>query len=223
MTRSLADLGRGSSWRFALGNRPAWADALLARRIAAAVLALLALVMFVRGDPGASRHAVVVAARDLAPGRLLTADDLRVDHHESRSLPSGSATETAPLLGATLTGAMRAGETFTDLRVVGPRLAAAAAGSADARIVPIRLADPAVADVLRAGDRVDVVGVEDAGGPGAAKPARTLATDAAVVLVTATGERRSGAERVVLVALGAEYATAVAGASLRTALTVVFH
>ncbi|MFD6391628.1 SAF domain-containing protein [Nocardia sp. NPDC060259] len=223
MTRSLADLGRGSSWRFALGNRPAWVDALLARRIAAAVLALLALVMFVRGDPGASRHAVVVAARDLAPGRLLTADDLRVDHHESRSLPSGSATETAPLLGATLTGAMRAGETFTDLRVVGPRLAAAAAGSADARIVPIRLADPAVADVLRAGDRVDVVGVEDAGGPGAAKPARTLATDAAVVLVTATGERRSGAERVVLVALGAEYATAVAGASLRTALTVVFH
>lgn len=223
MTRSLADLGRGSSWRFALGNRPAWADALLARRIAAAVLALLALAMFVRGDPGDSRRAVVVAARDLAPGRLLTADDLRVDHHESRSLPSGSATETAPLLGATLTGAMRAGETFTDLRVVGPRLAAAAVGSADARIVPIRLADSAVADVLRAGDRVDVVGVEDVGGPGATKPARTLATDAAVVLVTATGERRSGAERVVLVALGAEYATAVAGASLRTALTVVFH
>ena len=117
---------------------------------------------------------------------------------------------------------MHAGETFTDLRVVGPRLAAAAAGSADARIVPIRLADAAVADVLRAGDRVDVVGVEDAGGPGASKPARTLATDAAVVLVTATGDRR-GAERVVLLALDTEYATAVAGASLRTALTVVFH
>ncbi|MET9211887.1 MULTISPECIES: SAF domain-containing protein [unclassified Nocardia] len=223
MTRSLADLGRGSSWRFALGNRPAWADTLLARRIAAAVLALVALALFVRGDPGTTRDDVVVAARELAPGRLLTADDLRVDRHESRSLPSGSVTDPAVLLGATLTGAMRAGEAFTDLRVVGPRLAAAAAGSPEARIVPIRLADPAVAEVLRAGDRVDVVGVEDAGGPGASKPARTLATDAAVVLVTATGERRSGAERVVLVALDAEYATAVAGASLRTALTVVFH
>ncbi|MFD3505960.1 SAF domain-containing protein [Nocardia sp. NPDC058666] len=222
MTRSLADLGRGSSWRFVLGNRPAWADALLARRIAAAVLAVAAVVLFVRGDPGGARVAVVVAARDLAPGRLLTADDLRVDQHESRSLPTGSMRETAPLLGATLTGAMHAGETFTDLRIVGPRLAAAAAGSADARIVPIRLADAAVADVLRAGDRVDVVGVEDAGGPGATKPARTLATDAAVVLVTATGDRR-GAERVVLLALDTEYATAVAGASLRTALTVVFH
>ncbi|MFC4375636.1 SAF domain-containing protein [Nocardia halotolerans] len=223
MTRSLADLGRGSSWRFALGNRPAWADALLVRRIAAAVLAAVAVVLFVRGDPGGTRRPVVVAARDLAPGRLLTAEDLRVDQHESRALPAGAAADPAPLLGATLTGAMRAGETFTDLRVVGPRLAAAAAGSADARIVPIRLADPAVADVLRAGDRVDVVGVEDSGGPGASRPARTLATDAAVVLVTATGDRRSGAERVVLVALDTEYATAVAGASLRTALTVVFH
>lgn len=223
MTRSLADLGRGSSWRFALGNRPAWADALLARRVLAAALALTALALFVRGDPGEARREVVVAARELAPGRLLTAADLRVARYESRSLPSGSVADPAALVGATLTGAMRTGETFTDLRVVGPRLAAAAAGSADARIVPIRLADSAVAEVLRAGDRVDVVGVEDAGAPGASRPARTLATDAAVILVTATGERRSGAERVVLVALDAEYATVVAGASLRTALTVVFH
>ncbi|KAF0848737.1 SAF domain-containing protein [Nocardia caishijiensis] len=219
MTRSLADLGRGSSWRFALGNRPAWADALLARRIVAAALAVVAVVLFVRGDPGGARQSVVVAANDLAPGRVLTADDMRVDQHETRTLPTGFATDTAPLLGATLTGAMRAGETFTDLRVVGPRLAAAAAGTEDARIVPIRLADSAVAEVLRAGDRVDVVGVEDTGD--SAARARTLATDAAVVLVTASADRR--AERVVLVALATEYATAVAGASLRTALTVVFH
>ncbi|APE37210.1 flagellar biosynthesis protein FlgA [Nocardia mangyaensis] len=223
MTRSLADLGRGSSWRFALGNRPAWADALLVRRIAAAALALVALALFIRGDPGGARVAVVVAATDLAPGRLLTAADLRVDHYESRSLPTGFVVDTADLVGATLTGAMRSGETFTDLRVVGPRLAAAAAGSTDARIVPIRLADSAVAEVLRAGDRVDVIGVEDAGGPGATRPARTLATDAAVVLVTGHADRRAGTERVVLVALDGEYATAVAGASLRTALTVVFH
>ncbi|NKX91277.1 SAF domain-containing protein [Nocardia coubleae] len=221
MTRSLADLGRGSSWRFALGNRPAWADALLARRIVAAALAVVAVVLFVRGDPGGARQPVVVAAHDLSPGRVLTAEDVRVDQHETRTLPAGFATDTAPLLGATLTGAMRAGETFTDLRVVGPRLAAAAAGTDDARIVPIRLADSAVAEVLRAGDRVDVVGVDDAAGPGADAPARTLAKDAAVVLVTATSDRR--AERIVLVALATEYATAVAGASLRTALTVVFH
>ncbi|MGW5451768.1 SAF domain-containing protein [Nocardia sp. NPDC003979] len=219
MTRSLADLGRGSSWRFALGNRPAWADALLARRIVAAALAVVAVVLFVRGDPGGARQPVVVAAHDLSPGRVLTAEDVRVDQHETRTLPTGFATDTTPLLGATLTGAMRAGETFTDLRVVGPRLAAAAAGTEDARIVPIRLADSAVAEVLRAGDRVDVVGVEDTGD--SAARARTLATDAAVVLVTASADRR--AERVVLVALATEHATTVAGASLRTALTVVFH
>lgn len=223
MTRSLADLGRPSAWHSALGNRPAWADALLARRVAAAALALVALALFVRGDPGGDRRPVVVAAADLTPGTLLSISDLRTDQHEIRSLPSGFVADASELIGATLTGAMRSGETFTDLRVVGPRLAAAAAGSADARIVPIRLADSAVAEVLRAGDRVDVVGVEDAGAPGASRPARTLATDAAVVLVTGTGDRRAGAERVVLVALGAEHATAVAGASLRTALTVVFH
>src|SRR5690606_33762755 len=109
------------------------------RRVLAGLLAVTALALFVRGDPGAQRHDVVVAARDLAPGRLLTAEDLRVDQHESRALPSGALTETTPLLGATLTGAMRAGEPFTDLRVVGPRLAEVAAGSAEARIVPIRL------------------------------------------------------------------------------------
>ncbi|MGW5144157.1 flagellar biosynthesis protein FlgA, partial [Nocardia beijingensis] len=101
-------------------------------------------------------------------------------------------------------------------------LAAAAAGAREARIVPVRLADTAVADILRAGDRVDVIGAEDMGGAGA-RPARTLAADAAVVLVSGAGTGRAATERVVLVAMDAEHATAVAGASLRTALTVVFH
>ncbi len=107
---------------------------------------------------------------------------------------------------------------FTDLRVVGPRLAAVATGARDARIVPIRLADNAVAEILRAGDRVDVIGGEEQG----ARPARSLATDAAVVL-SGPGDGRGAKERVVLVAMDAEHATVVAAASLHTALTVVFH
>ncbi|WP_043657526.1 SAF domain-containing protein [Nocardia thailandica] len=223
MTRSLADLGRGGGWRAALHNRPSWADTVVLRRALAALLALAAVALFLRDDPAGARRDVVVAARDLTPGRLLAADDLRVVAHPAAALPPGAVTDTGALVGATLTTAMRPGEVFTDLRVVGPRLAAAAAGTEDARIVPIRLADSAVAEVLRGGDRVDVVGVEDAGSPGGAKPARTLAADAAVVLVITPGGQRPGAERVVLVAMAAEHATAVAGASLRTALTVVFH
>ncbi|MEU2034803.1 SAF domain-containing protein [Nocardia amamiensis] len=221
MTRALADLGRGG-WNPSGWERPPWADAVLVRRILAAVLAVLAAVLFVRGDPGTESTMVVIAARDLAPGRLLEPGDLRSAPREAGTLPAGAVTDPAVLVGATLTGAIRQGEVFTDLRVVGPRLAAAATGARDARIVPIRLADTAVADILRAGDRVDVIGAEESNAPGA-RPARTLATDAAVILVSRAGAERGTAERVVLVAMDAEHAATVAGASLRTALTVVFH
>ncbi|MEV6430903.1 SAF domain-containing protein [Nocardia sp. NPDC051463] len=221
MTRSLGDLGHDGALRFALWNRPPWADGLLARRLLAVVLTALAAGLFIRGDPGAERTPIVVAGRDLPPGHLIQADDLRSVAHESGALPTGVVTDSAALVGATLTAAMRTGEIFTDLRIVGPRLAAVATGGRDARIVPIRLADTAVAEILRAGDRVDVVGAEEQTGP-AARPARTLATDAAVVLVAGPGDRR-GQERIVLVAMDAERATTVAAASLRTALTVVFH
>ena len=186
-TRSFADLGRGDSLRSVIWNRPPWADALLARRLLAAALTALAIVLLLRGDPGSARTEIVVAGRDLPPGHLLEATDLRAIRLESGTLPAGAVDDIAVLVGATLTGAMRAGEVFTDLRVVGPRLAAVATGTGDARIVPIRLADTAVAEILRAGDR------------------------------------RGAPERVVLVAMDAEHATAVAAASLRTALTVVFH
>ncbi|WP_228780710.1 SAF domain-containing protein [Nocardia cyriacigeorgica] len=216
-------LGRGETLREALWNRPPWADGLLARRVLAAVLTVLAVVLLLRGDPDTHRASVVVASRDLPPGHLLTTADLRVVDRESGALPGGAAHDPAPLIGATLTGAMRTGEILTDLRVIGPRLAAVAGGAPDARIVPIRLADTAVADILRAGDRVDVIAADES--ERATRPARTLATDAAVVLISGTagsGPTRS-ADRVVLVAMGAENAAAVAAASLSTALTVVFH
>ncbi|MEU7631519.1 SAF domain-containing protein [Nocardia sp. NPDC049220] len=220
MTRTLATLGRGG-WD-SVWQRPPWADAVLGRRLLAAAFAVLAAFLFFRGDPGAERTTIVLADRDLAPGHLLAAGDLRSAPREAGTLPAGVVADPAALVGATLTGAMREGEVFTDLRVVGPRLAAAASGTRDARIVPIRLADTAVAEILRAGDRVDVVGAEETAGPGT-RPARTLATDAAVILVAGPGDGRGDAERIVLVAMDAERATAVAVASLRTALTVVFH
>ncbi|MGW0050686.1 SAF domain-containing protein [Nocardia cyriacigeorgica] len=216
-------LGRGETLREALWNRPPWADELLARRVLAAVLTVLAVVLLLRGDPDTHRASVVVASRDLPPGHLLTTADLRVVDRESGALPGGAAHDPAPLIGATLTGAMRTGEILTDLRVIGPRLAAVAGGAPDARIVPIRLADTAVADILRAGDRVDVIAADES--DRATRPARTLATDAAVVLISGSpgsGPTKS-ADRVVLVAMGAENAAAVAAASLSTALTVVFH
>ncbi|WP_249359495.1 SAF domain-containing protein [Nocardia cyriacigeorgica] len=216
-------LGRGETLREAFWNRPPWADGLLARRALAAVLAGAAVVLLLRGDPDADRASVVVAARDLPPGHLLTPADLRIADRESGALPGGAVRDPAPLIGATVTGAMSTGEILTDLRVIGPRLAAVAGGAPDARIVPLRLADTAVADILRAGDRVDVIAADES--DRATRPARTLATDAAVVLISGSpgASPARSADRVVLVAMGAENAAAVAAASLSTALTVVFH
>ncbi|MEU8896314.1 SAF domain-containing protein [Nocardia sp. NPDC048505] len=215
--KSRTDLGRENPLRAVLDNRPPWLDLLLVRRLLAAALAVLAVVLYLRGDPDSRAAEVVVARHDLAPGRLLTADDLGTAPHAAGTLPAGAVQDSAELLGTTLTGAMRAGEVFTDLRVLGPRLAAVAAGATDARIVPVRLADTAVAELLRPGDRVDVVG-------GAAEgPAQVLAKDAAVVLVSRPADRRGQSEPVLLVALAAQHAIAVAAASLHSTLTVVLR
>lgn len=224
--------------------RPPWADAVLLRRLVAIALLALAVGLALRGDPATRRTEVMVAARDLPPGHILGGDDLLPVAHETGSLPEGFARSPDSLVGATLTGAIHSGEILTDVRVVGPRLAAVATGSPDARIVPIRLADNAVAAVLRAGDRVDVVSAEEGSVPGSrptdstggrptdsvgghatdpTRLARTLASDAAVILVSGREGPRDSGERVVLVALDAKHATAVAAASLRTALTVVLH
>ncbi|MFD6350895.1 SAF domain-containing protein [Nocardia tengchongensis] len=202
-------------------SRLAWADTVLLRRAGAVALLVAAGFLAVRADPAAGRTPVLVAARELAPGQVLGDDDVRPAAREAATLPAGAIRDAARLRGATLAAALTEGEIITDVRVLGPRLAAVAAHSPDARIVPIRLADNAVAEILRTGDRVDLVAGEDSGGNG--RPARLLAADAAVVLVPGADGSRGRTDRVVLVALDSRRATQVAAASLRTALTVVFH
>ncbi|WP_019932798.1 SAF domain-containing protein [Nocardia sp. BMG111209] len=186
----------------------------------AVVFAALAVVLAVRGDPATGHVEIVVAAHDLPPGHRIAAADVVRAARPADTLPEGAIRDVAAVLGSTLGTAVRAGEVLTDLRVVGPRLAAAAAGTAEARIVAIRPADAAVADVLRPGDRVDVIAAAEDGEPRAGPPPRPLATDAAVVLVT-TGDGGRGRERMVLLALDAAHAPAVAAASLRTAVALI--
>ncbi|WP_068277568.1 Flp pilus assembly protein CpaB [Aldersonia kunmingensis] len=206
---------------------PGWAHTVLARRILAAALALLAVAVAFRGDPDKRGVDIVVAAHDLPSGQLLGPDDVRIIELDAGSLPDGVLRTPDSAVGRTLAGAARAGEPITDVRVLGARLAELSGGTSDARIVPIRLADRGVAELLREGDRVDVVTATESDGPSDDRDdgetaARTLARDAAVVLVSDTGGGRD-AERIVMVALPAEQAASVAAASLSSALTVVFH
>jgi Flp pilus assembly protein CpaB len=200
--------------------RPDYTRTVMARRVAAGGLVILAAVAALRPDPADRRSDVVVAAHDLSPGLPLSASDITVEKRSATTIPDGSQTAVDTLVGATLAGPARRGEILTDVRVLGSRLAGLSAGP-DARVVPLHLADAAVLDVLRPGDVVDVMGAADAGSD--AKP--TLVAASAVVVLVSPKQKAAGAgdDRVVLVALPASAAHSLAAATLVQTVTLTIH
>jgi Flp pilus assembly protein CpaB len=205
--------------------RPDWSRTVAARRVAAGALVVLAAAAAFRPDPNDERVDIVVAARDLAPGIELTAGDVRVESRSATTIPDGSQSDLAAVVGATLAGPTRRGEVLTDVRLLGSRLAESAAGP-NARIVPLHLDDTALLDLIRPGDVVDVLaaGAETGTDPGADARPQVVATEAVVVLVSEPPTRAGGgSDRVVLVALPAHAANEVAGAALVQTVTLTFH
>ena len=182
----------------------------------------LAAVLFAQDSIGDNRVRVVTAGRDLTPGTVLTSADVVVAQWDSALVPEGALLDTGNVDGQTLTGPVRAGELLTDVRLLGSRTATTALGT-EGRVVPVHLADAAVTELLREGDRVDVLTVEAREDPNAVPTARVLASGAVVVLVSADAGGTRARDRVVLLALPTEDATAVAAASLVSALTVTVH
>lgn len=197
---------------------------MLARRVAAGGLVVLAGGAALRSNPDGDRVDVVVASRDLTPGAALTPDDLRIEKRLAATVPDGSQANLAAVVGAMLASPTRRGEVLTDVRVLGSRLAESTAGPG-ARIVPLHLADSALIDLLRVGDVVDVLTAPATDTP-AGTPAVTkvVATDAVVVLVSAKQKvQAADSDRVVLVALPARVANTVAGSALGQAVTLTLH
>lgn len=200
--------------------RPDFTRTLLARRVAAGGLVILAAIAALRPDPDDRLSDVVVAAHDLSPGAALSADDVRIEKRSATMVPDGTQTTTDSVVGATLAGPARRGEVLTDARVLGSRLAGLTAGP-DARVVPLHLADAAVLDLIRPGDVVDIMGAADAATD--AKP--TLAASDAIVVLVSPKPKAAGAggERVVLVALPAAAAHSLAAATLVQTVTLTIH
>ena len=214
--------------RISASLRPDWSRTVLARRVAAGALVVLAGIAALRSDPDGDSTEVVVAARDLRPGAALSPDDVRLEKRSATSLHDGSQADLRAVVGSTLAGPTRRGEVLTDVRLLGSRLAEAAIGSKagpGARIVPLHLADGALIDLVRVGDVVDVLAAP-ATDPSATTPAVTkvVATDAVVVLVSAKPKvQAADSDRVVLVALPARVANTVAGSTLGQAVTLTLH
>jgi Flp pilus assembly protein CpaB len=206
--------------RISKSLRPDWTRTVLARRLAAGGLVMLAGIATLRSNPEGGRAEVVVAARDLSPGAALTPEDVRLEKRLATTVPDGSQGDLGVVVGSTLASPMRRGEVLTDVRLLGTRLAESTAGP-DARMVPLHLADNALIDLVRPGDVVDVLaasGTDSQAGP------RVMATDAVVVLVSAKPKAQAAdGDRVVLVALPARVANAVAGAALGQAVTLTLH
>ncbi|WP_154795515.1 SAF domain-containing protein [Occultella kanbiaonis] len=158
---------------------------------------------------------VLVVTGTLPAGSVLTAADLEV--RQVRDPPP----ETVPLaeaVGAPLTIGVSPGMPVVPTLLVGPGLAAAA--PADTVVVPIRLADPALAQLVRVGDLLDLyLAPVDSGGQvleselitsGALVLSRVDAQEADASLFAGTAPAATG---VVIAAVAAQDAARVSGAS----------
>lgn len=208
--------------RLTAALRPDWTRTLVARRIAAGALVVLAALVAVRSDPRGDHIDVVVATGDLTPGQALADGDVRIERRPAATVPEGAADDATAVVGKTLAGPTRRGEVITDVRLLGPRLAETAVGP-NARIVPLHLADAALLDLVRPGDVVDVLAAPDTDPTSENSRPRVVAGEAVVVLVSEEQDGPGAGDRVVLVALPAHEANDVAGAALTQTVTLTFH
>jgi Flp pilus assembly protein CpaB len=194
-----------------------WPRWLALRRITAAVLVLLAAALALLPPDDRDTTPTVpmlVAAHDLPPGVTLHATDVKVSRLPARLRPPAALTALTQVTGRVLAGATTTGEPLTRARLVGPENSRLTTGDPAAAAVPFRLADPAVADLLTPGIRVDVVTIAaDNTDP------VVLATNATVLTIHQATEDSS----LVVIALPQEEATQVAAAALNQPVAVTLR
>lgn len=101
--------------------------------------------------------AVLVAARDLPAGTTLATDDLVGVGYRPGTAPDGAVVDVGAAAGRLLAAPLSSGEPLTAVRLVGADLADAQPGR---RAVPLRLPDPGMVALLRAGDVIDLVATD---------------------------------------------------------------
>lgn len=144
---------------------------------------------------------VVIAASDLSAGHQLTRADLDVVRWPAELRPAGVRGDPAMLTGRRLAGPIGHGEPITDTRLIGADLAA----GLPRRLVAaaVSLGDGHAIDLVRPGERVDLLEADRPVDPLAGPPIRTgdvvdVATHVSVLAVLPATES-SDAELVVAV------------------------
>ncbi|WP_372728089.1 SAF domain-containing protein [Nocardioides sp.] len=197
-------------------TRPLRRAVLRRRRLLAAVLAAVTVGsgLQVAAGPAPRGVPVLVAARDLPGGQLVAPDDLQEVEFRAESVPGGLAPDP---VGRVLAGPMRRGEPLTDVRLVGPGLTAGHAGLV---ALPVRLPDAAMVELLRVGDRIDLLATDPRGAQ-----AEVVARDLPVLALperAGAGGVDTLAGRIVVLGATDSATTAIAAAAVKTVLTVSF-
>ena len=157
---------------------------------------------------------VLTAARDLAAGAVLEPGDLVTARVPHALVPAGALTDAAAVAGRLVAGPVRRGEPLTDVRLLGAALLPDGTDVA----VPVRLAEPATAALVTAGDRVDVLAASPEGGV----TASVVATRLAVLSAPAPSDLPAEGALVVLAASRAT-ATRLAAAAVTGRLSIAVH
>lgn len=148
------------------------------RRLLAAVCAALAVAAGLQAaaGPPAPKTMVLTATHDLASGSVVRASDLRSTPFAPDTVPSGVLASAADAVGRTTAAPVRVGEAITDVRLVSGSMLAGYPGLVAA---PVRIGDPGAVDLLRVGDRIDLIAAD----PQGRAEARVIAADVPVISI----------------------------------------
>lgn len=199
----LTDLGL-HQLRLALARRRVLLAAGLAAASVAAGLSAVA-------PPAVAGTSVVAAAREVPAGTRLRTADLTTVELPAGASPAGTADSVSALVGRVVVTPVRRGEPLTDARLLGPSQL-----DIDEVAAPVRVAEPAVPLLVRAGDRIDVLAASPQGGERAAVVASRVR-----VLALPTADAPSADGALVVVATSRSVAARLAAAAVTSRLSVL--
>jgi Flp pilus assembly protein CpaB len=187
------------------------------RRLLSALLLGVAVLAALRSVAPAPPPTVpvLVASRDLPAGEVLTDADLTLVALPGDAVPDGMAQESYAV-GRAVTGPVRRGEPLTEARLVGESLLEGYAGLV---AVPVRLPDAAVAGLLRAGDRIDLLATDPRTGD-----TLEVGNELPVIVIPrkdASMQGNQGGGRLIVVGTTPEMSTDVTSASATMYLSAV--
>jgi pilus assembly protein CpaB len=161
---------------------------------------------------------VVKARSQLPGGKVLSARDLVLDAVVASDVPEGVLSDPNDLVGKTLAAPVAEDQMMTALTATSPH-----ANVAPGRVIaPLRLADTAVAAMLRPGDLVDIVAADSQAEQGA----RVVAAGARVVTVPQAPDDGAGPSPeggLVLIDVDSQTAVILAQAAASGALSIVWR